>query len=237
MERSAQHFTTEDFLTIPQEMRDISQWVAWRAEQRGGKTTKIPINIATGRGAKTNDPATWASFDDVLSYWDEGAGASGVGFVFSEGAGLVGVDLDNCADALSGKFNTEAREILDELQTYSEMSQSRRGAHAIIRGALPEGCRHRRGGLEVYDRGRFFVMTGWRMDKYPALVANGGEAVGSLLRRLEGGGDPTGQQVRPAASARQRGALRGTSGGHQVRPERRARPNEGPGAVRHDPEV
>ena len=202
MERSAQHFTVEDFLTIPQEMRDIPQWVAWRAEQRGGKTTKIPINIATGRGAKTNDPATWASFDDAIGYWDEGAGAAGVGFVFSEGAGLVGVDLDNCADVLSGKLNTEAREILDELQTYSEMSQSRGGAHAIIRGALPEGCRHRRGGLEVYDRGRFFVMTGWRMDNYPALVANGGEAVGSLLRRLEGGGDPTGQQVRPAASAR-----------------------------------
>ena len=79
MERSAQHFTTEDFLTIPQEMRDIPQWVAWRAEQRGGKTTKIPINIATGRGAKTNDPATWASFDDAIGYWEEGAGASGVG--------------------------------------------------------------------------------------------------------------------------------------------------------------
>ena len=90
MERSAQHFTTEDFLTIPQEMRDISQWVAWRAEQRGGKTTKIPINIATGRGAKTNDPATWASFDDAISYWDEGAGASGVGGVFSAGAGRGG---------------------------------------------------------------------------------------------------------------------------------------------------
>ena len=202
MERTAEHFTVEDFLKIPQEMRDIAQWVAWRAEARDGKTTKIPINIATGRGAKTNDPATWASFDDAISYWDEGAGASGVGFVFSEDAGLVGVDLDNCADEESGKLNDEALEILGELKTYSEMSQSRRGAHAILRGALPDGCRHRRGGLEVYDRGRFFVMTGWQIRRYGLDIANGGEAVGSLLRRLEGTGDTRGQQVRPAASAR-----------------------------------
>jgi hypothetical protein len=49
--------------------------------------------------------------------------------------------------------------IIDELNSYTEVSQSGKGWHVIVKGNLPAG-RNRAGRVEMYDTGRFFVMTG-----------------------------------------------------------------------------
>jgi hypothetical protein len=86
---------------------------------------------------------------------------SGIGFVFTRDSGLVGIDLDKCRDPETGETEAWAKAILRELNSYTELSQSGRGWHAIVKGSLPEGG-NRKGRVEMYDRDRYFVMTGKR---------------------------------------------------------------------------
>ncbi len=145
---------------IPTELRDLAQWVIWRRETREGKPTKVPYR-ATGQGhAAVDNPATWASFEQAIQ---ASAKADGIGFVFTAADPFVGVDLDNCCT--DGRLHPKAAEVLLRLDSYSEFSQSGTGAHVIVRGQL-NGTRNRTGkapwggGLEVYERGGFFCMTG-----------------------------------------------------------------------------
>lgn len=130
---------------IPQELKDLAQWVAWIIVERAGKKTKLPINPKTGRLAKTDDPATWGTFDQAVR---AGRQLNGIGFVFSPDDPYCGIDLDgHIDDDLIGWF-----------ASYAERSQSGKGAHIIIKATLGEGRKTAR--YEVYDRKRYFVMTG-----------------------------------------------------------------------------
>ena len=43
---------------VPDEIKQLSQWVCWKAESRGkGKIAKLPINPTNNKYAKTNDPS------------------------------------------------------------------------------------------------------------------------------------------------------------------------------------
>jgi primase-polymerase (primpol)-like protein len=81
------------------------RWVAWRNEQRNGDVTKIPIAARSGREAKSNDPATWATFGEAEFWCIENRG-TGIGIILGPladgGAILAGVDLDSCRDSKTG---------------------------------------------------------------------------------------------------------------------------------------
>jgi hypothetical protein len=159
---------TRPFLKIPQELRDLPQWVNWRLEDRGGKPTKIPINPHTGKPASSTDPKSWADFAAAVDACEKG-GVDGVGFVFSSADPYTGIDLDKVRDPATGTVAPWARELILKLNSYAELSQSGTGIHAIIRARLP-GTRRRKGQVEVYDQGRFFVMTGKALAGVPAAV-------------------------------------------------------------------
>lgn len=144
---------------IPQELRDLAQWVAWRYEEREGKPTKVPYR-ADGKGrASTTDTATWSSAEDALEVSDEFAG---VGFVFSQSDPYFGVDLDGCR-LENGLLTPAAASLILVLDSYTEWSVSGTGAHVIAKGSLGERRGRRKGGVEVYSAGRFFAMTGDHM--------------------------------------------------------------------------
>jgi hypothetical protein len=44
----------------PADLAHSPIWVAWRAERRNGKPTKVPYAPRTGQRATADDPATWA---------------------------------------------------------------------------------------------------------------------------------------------------------------------------------
>lgn len=75
------------------------------------------------------------------------------------------VDLDGCRNE-SGQLNPIAAAIVDELDSYAEWSPSGSGVHLIARGRL-QGRRCRRGPIEIYDRGRYFTVTGQRLEGVP----------------------------------------------------------------------
>lgn len=132
---------------IPNELKKLNNWVCWCG------TDKIPKNPHTGRNAKTNDPKTWGSFDEAVNACVE-YGLSGVGFVFSAKDGYFGVDLDGCLERADF-----CDEFVETLRSYAEISKSGTGLHIICKGKLPDGSR-RKGSVEMYSEGRYFICTG-----------------------------------------------------------------------------
>jgi putative DNA primase/helicase len=156
---------------IPRELRDLPQWVTWRLIHKPGapKPTKLPVSPSTGEAASTTDPTTWSTFNEALAAFHSG-GANGIGFVFSPDDTYVGIDLDECYDPEAGSLLPPAEIIIPSLSTYTELSPSGRGLHLILRGKLP-GPRRRQGRVEMYSEGRFFTMTGFRLDGTPPDIA------------------------------------------------------------------
>jgi len=62
----------------------------------------------------------------------------------------------------NGEVSSEAVEVRDRLDSYSELSPSGRGLHVFVAAQLT-GSRRRTGGFEVYDSGRYFTVTGKRI--------------------------------------------------------------------------
>ena len=65
----------------------------------------------------------------------------------------------------NGDGDNIVSEFIYELQSYSEISQSGKGIHIICKGNLPKNGR-RKGNVEMYETGRFFVMTGNSCSEY-----------------------------------------------------------------------
>ena len=163
---------------IPKELLARQQWVAARITpdpDPPGKSDKRPIDPHTGGPASTTNPDTWGSFDEALAAAERlPAGTGAVGFVFTAEDPYCGVDFDHCYEA--GRVTEETLGWVRQLDSYTEKSISGEGLHVICKGKLPPGGR-RKGQVEMYDRSRFFVMTGnalpgmrWVNERTPALA-------------------------------------------------------------------
>ena len=151
--------STDRYENIPQPLRGLTQWVCW-----GGlpDKPKAPQDPKTLRMAKCNDPTTWGSFDQAARR--VGAGAQGVGLEFAAGGGLVGVDFDHCLGP-DGDLDPWVAGWVERLGSYTEISPSGTGLHVICRGTLP-GAAIKRPQCEMYDRDRYFTITGNQYGSY-----------------------------------------------------------------------
>lgn len=152
---------------VPLCLKQVPQWVNWKAISREGRPTKMPVR-PDGTPASSTEPKTWSSFKEVA----EASGTfSGVGFVFSESDCFIGIDLDGCRDPKSGQLDDWAREIVLQFRTYTEVSPSETGVKLFGSSGskwphrnkidLPLPMVHGKApGVEVYDAGRFFCVTG-----------------------------------------------------------------------------
>lgn len=145
------------FDKLPDELKALLQWLLWRLEERDGHKTKVPYQT-NGHRADATAPETWNTFDVCVKALQTGR-FSGIGFVFTKDSGLVGIDLDKCRNPETGETEAWAKAILNELSSYTELSQSGRGWHVVVKGSLPAGG-NRKGRVEMYDHDRYFVMTG-----------------------------------------------------------------------------
>ena len=163
---------------IPSELKALDRWICWSWSRRGTKWDKPPLR-ADGRGfAKSDDPATWSSFEDALEKHQTGK-FDGIGFVLNAPgeAVYVGVDFDDCLDenqVVTGIANNG----LQLLDSYCEMSPSGRGVKLICKGQLPPGKKadHERG-VEMYATGRYFTVTGHQWAESPSQVTERGREV------------------------------------------------------------
>lgn len=191
---------------IPLELKQYKNWVCYQAvpdERSHSGISKKPINPYTGGFAQSNNSSTWADFETAVK---EAPKYSGIGFMFSN-TPFFGVDLDDMpndiADFKNGGCNNIVAEFVNTLQSYTEFSQSGTGVHIICKGTLPKGGRkkvHEFGGFEMYETGRFFVMTGNYCSEY-AEVTDCTDRIKALHEKYIGGGrEPQGSFNRPVVN-------------------------------------
>ena len=145
---------------------------------RGDRRTKVPIDARTGAFASVSEPKTWCPFEIAFAAFGDHSDWDGLGIVFTDEDSLAGVDLDDCLDE-SGQF-IWGQNIVQGLNTYTEVSPSGRGLKLFLRGAKPTSAGSRKDGfgplgigkVEVYDQGRFFAVTGRPMHGFLNTVEN-----------------------------------------------------------------
>jgi hypothetical protein len=192
------------FQLIPEALRDLPQWIVWQYETRGEKATKVPVNPRTGNHASSTNPSTWTTFDEAVAACRASDRYAGVGFVFTADDPFAGVDLDDCLDE-DGLMAPAAQAIVDEVDSYTEVSPSGRGVKIFLRGRKSTTrCRTKEvvgfGEIEVYDSGRFFCVTGLALPETPLEVNERQEALDALCERWlsDGEATPTLETLRPA---------------------------------------
>jgi len=136
-----------NIFNIPAELRALPNWVGFTED-------KVPMNCITkGERARTNDKATWTTFEQALTVYKD-FGYAGIGFVFEPP--LCGVDLDDCV--VDGRPNEFSMGIINQLNSYTEYSPSGTGVHIICKGDIKESLK--RPEIEIYPNGRYFTFTG-----------------------------------------------------------------------------
>jgi len=162
-----------DFDSLPKQMITARRWVLWRYSFLKDKWTKIPWN--TNRKASSTNPDTWMSFEEVKEAYQTKKYA-GIGFVLGWDDTIdknwLGVDLDKVYDPDTDVWSMpEWRDLVYGLDTYTEFSPSGTGIHAIGWGEKTgEKCQKKTdaGDIEFYDKGRYFTVTGRRIEAVTA---------------------------------------------------------------------
>jgi len=170
---------------IPQELKNLNQWVLWKYQVKTNKTTgekkitKVPFQ-ANGNYAKSNNPETWGSFETIYQALTASERSfHGLGFVFSDNDNFVGVDIDHVYNPETQKWDMGALEEVNKLNSYAELSPSKTGAHVIVIGAKPDkNCK--KGNWEMYQALRYFTFTGNRIPGTPEEIREAPEALKAL---------------------------------------------------------
>ena len=157
---------------IPNELKRRDQWICW-------DESKKPINPETGYGAKAGEPSTWVSFEKAIIYGK--LKNLGIGYEFADDDGIIGIDIDGCRNKDTGELAPWAKRIVVELNSYTEVSPSMTGVKIFAYGKSPWSSGHKvdieavqvakkNPGIEIYERERYFTVTGIRLSGLCSLV-------------------------------------------------------------------
>ena len=158
-----------NYNSFPQKLREQKQWVLWKIEKVPGKEkpTKVPYKNTAQKAASTN-PDDWLTFEECKKLLETNQ-FDGLGYVFKDGKGIVGIDLDDCFKE-DGSLKDWAIVIVNKFQScYMEISPSGTGIHIILECDIeftgkkipvhtPDGKSD--GAIERYMRARYFTVTG-----------------------------------------------------------------------------
>ncbi len=174
---------------LPEELRNIPQWVRWSYVKKPNtkKPAKVPFYTTGNRAASSTDPATWGTFQEALENVGQDS-TVGVGFVLTAEDPYVGVDFDHVIS--DGRLDPTVAAILEDLHSYSEVSPSGTGVRVIVRGRIPVDTKHKAdlgngAVLELWDRKRFVTMTGNLLPGSTEDISDATEALCRIVDRYE----------------------------------------------------
>jgi hypothetical protein len=167
------------WVTIPEEMRALDQWCV-----AGANKAPMSINEAGNLyNASVTQPSDWMPFEQAARFaWANKDAVTrhtdregnlieqtgyDVGFVLHQDDPFTCIDLD-VKDAQSHPNKPQLwtspeqwdryTSIVNQFDSYTELSRGGKGAHIWIYGAVGRGFR--RDGVEVYSQERFIISTG-----------------------------------------------------------------------------
>lgn len=137
------------YYNIPLEMRKYCNWLV-----RKGKIPYSPVTHKQG-----NSQSACGTFKQAIDAFKTGQ-YDGLGFHF-DGTPFTGIDLDHHVE--NGALDELAMQVFIECASYTEYSPSGTGLHIIVKGDTPQSVKNSPLGFEMYSQGRYFTMTGNRV--------------------------------------------------------------------------
>lgn len=121
------------FENIPKDLKFNALWCCWKLTEKG----KIPFDVIKKTYAKSNNEETFYPFMTVQkkinNYYkidENGKMLGGLGLgIFN---GYSAIDIDHCIDE-NGKINELAKDIIDYVGSYTEVSPSKTGIRIIFK--------------------------------------------------------------------------------------------------------
>jgi RecA-family ATPase len=138
-------------------LKQHKNWVCWQMRKDGDQLKKTPVDVKTGRPASSSDPATWAGYDECKAAVSRGDYHS-LGFALTREVGLVVVDFDKVCQE-PGAFPEWVRQEIAELDSYTEISASKRGAHVLVWGSIPENYNRQALHVEIWGHDKMFAFS------------------------------------------------------------------------------
>lgn len=148
-----------NFENIPQELKDIPNWLMWKAERTSkGDYTKKPYSTRQAlengieKPARWSDKNIWMTFTEVVEAYQTG-NYTGIGFMLSNDNDIYALDIDGTTKHDLFTFFKDS--------TYCEFSPSGNGIHAYFKADKPKAFNPKpEGELELYAQDRFITITG-----------------------------------------------------------------------------
>jgi hypothetical protein len=166
-------------------LRDERVWHPWDYTWNDKKKAwdKPPLSSKTGRPATGTfrAPGFLATFDEAIETMRR-HGLAGIGLSL-EHARLSGADLDHCVTD-SGSYTALAARVLALAETYAELSPSGEGIHILAKAADAPVIKRDDLGIELYSRGRYFTLTGNRVEDAPDEIREA-PALIALLQKID----------------------------------------------------
>lgn len=151
------------------ELREMKRWIAWgdpsldTLKEGKVKKDKSPLPIGNSRKVSQWHIRTdlWGTYNDAREWQynvdDKDFVCHGVGFVLN-GSGITFFDFDDCIDHM-GKIDSEVLRVCQHLNSYTELSPSKRGVHVYVVGEKPDWAK---------DQSVFTLKNGKKMEVYYA---------------------------------------------------------------------
>jgi AAA domain-containing protein len=189
--------TLEHLSNIPAELREPAVWLQYYLKPDPKHPDKKPSKCPT---VKYSTPELRAAnlrpLDKLLTRPKQAGFQRWIG----KNEGFVFVDLDRVRNADTGEVEPWAEALIEQLDSYTEVSASGRGFHIVCRGNLPEDFHVDPNPVEIYSGNipnKLLAMTG---DVYELkmCVNDRQEQLEQLLRKMKSGATtPKVEQVAP----------------------------------------
>lgn len=227
---------TTDGEFVPEEIRDAELWVLWNGESKipvapwanGHLWWASWGSDLPAEERPETDYAEAARYADIgidallADYWippnepaHERLGPTIIlpptGLRDDHTARLMYIDFDDVRDPETEEVSPEVAELVERLDSYTEISSSGTGLHVLVYAELPPGVGmvnedlDVQGSIEMYDHARFFAGTWHHVEGTPRTINHRQEVVEDLVEtyaadRLEEGPDTAGGRLTRSTS-------------------------------------
>lgn len=144
---------------MPIELRSVARWCFAMAEDKSPAMLDASLNPY--RISVTADVGRLYSYEHIMSLcharMEAGLPELYIGFVLAMGDGFTCVDLD-ADETTPQEVLDNYRHLMEEFDTYTEVSKSGWGLHLWIRGEMVGAVKRKH--IEAYSRERFIICTG-----------------------------------------------------------------------------
>jgi hypothetical protein len=182
---------------IPPELREPARWLQYYLKTDPKHPEKKPSKCPTVKyGTPVDREANLRSLDKLLTRPKQAGFQRWVG----KDEGLVFVDLDHVRKADTGAVEPWAEQLIEQLDSYTEVSASGTGFHIVCRGTLPEDFHVDPNPVEIYSGNipnKLIAMTGDVIDVFHRTVENRQEQLEQLLKNVKAKSAPTAEPAAP----------------------------------------